>query len=319
MTQRSTHLAFDCNALFAKSRLYMCRGYRADQSGDFEEFQLWASLAIELLGKSTLSFHNPALVADPTHFESMFAACGTKPSIDVKTIAAETLFKRLSHLSKSFDTRTLQFCKTISSRRNSELHSGESPFSGMSKGKWENQFWHAVLTILQMQTKTLADWLDASQATKTASMLHDADIALGMAVLARVENRKKDFDEKFKNDPQAKQGEIEKSRLVHPTLLEKSLSDQMEAYDTETCPSCSANAVVGGILWEEEIVATDGEEGWNDAIEIVEMVYVAEEFWCPVCGLRLNGTKEIAGSSVTAEFRKQVERAMEFEPDYGND
>jgi hypothetical protein len=62
------------DALYAKSKVYIKRGFRAQQAGEVEEYQLWASLALELLAKAALSAIHPALVADPTHPESLLAA-----------------------------------------------------------------------------------------------------------------------------------------------------------------------------------------------------------------------------------------------------
>jgi hypothetical protein len=62
-------------ALYAKSQVYIRRALRAQSSGEAEEYQLWASLALELLGKAALAKVHPALIADPQHYQSLFAAC----------------------------------------------------------------------------------------------------------------------------------------------------------------------------------------------------------------------------------------------------
>src|SRR5437868_13762447 len=38
--------------LLGKSKVYISRAFRAKLAGDIEEYQLWASLALELLGKA---------------------------------------------------------------------------------------------------------------------------------------------------------------------------------------------------------------------------------------------------------------------------
>lgn len=59
-------------------------------------FHLWASVALELLGKATLSHIHPPLVADPTHFKSILAASGhTAISITVRSITVMTVFREL--------------------------------------------------------------------------------------------------------------------------------------------------------------------------------------------------------------------------------
>jgi hypothetical protein len=141
---KNTHLALLPETLYSKSQVYIGRGLRAKNAGDLEEYQLWASLALELLAKSSLSDVHPSLVADPTHYQSLFAACGKPLSADVKTITAKTLFERLGHISQAFDTRLKTFCEQLALRRNSEIHSGESPFSGMLLEAWEKHFWYAI-------------------------------------------------------------------------------------------------------------------------------------------------------------------------------
>src|SRR5258706_7746913 len=157
----ATNPALEREALYAKSQIYIRRGLRAQAAVETEEYQLWASLALELLGKAALSKVHPALVADPNHYQSLFAACGRQLSPDIKTITAKTLFERLSHIEKSFDSRHQKFCEQMAIRRNAELHSGESPFSGMSAEIWEREFWGAIVIVLQMQDETLESWLGA--------------------------------------------------------------------------------------------------------------------------------------------------------------
>ena len=57
--------AFDYEALYAKSKVYVERSFKAEHDKDQAGFQLWASLSLELLGKATLARIHPALVADP--------------------------------------------------------------------------------------------------------------------------------------------------------------------------------------------------------------------------------------------------------------
>ena len=79
-------------ALYTKSQVYIRRGLRAQSNEEAEEYQLWASLALELLGKAALAKVHPALIADPQHYQSLFAACGRELSTDVRTITAQNSF-----------------------------------------------------------------------------------------------------------------------------------------------------------------------------------------------------------------------------------
>src|SRR6266705_6622748 len=111
-----TNPALEAEALYTKSQVYIARGLRAQRAGEADEYQLWGSLALELLGKAALAKVHPALVADPTHYQSLFAACGRQISPDIKTITAKTLFERLGHIEKDFDSRHQRFCEQMALR-----------------------------------------------------------------------------------------------------------------------------------------------------------------------------------------------------------
>src|ERR1700737_1197343 len=96
-------LALSAEALLGKSRVYIARALAAKSRHSMAEYQLWASLSIELLGKSALAKAHPCLVADPQSYISLFAAAGMSVGTDIKTITAKTLFERLTHISKRFD------------------------------------------------------------------------------------------------------------------------------------------------------------------------------------------------------------------------
>lgn len=113
-----------------------------------DEYQLLASLALELLGKAALARKYPSLVVDPTHWQSMFVAAGVNVTTDVKTITAKALFERLTHLVPRFDKTIQKFCQDIAERRNAELHSADLPFRTMRLDAWEARYWHAYDTIL---------------------------------------------------------------------------------------------------------------------------------------------------------------------------
>lgn len=317
----TTNPALEHEALYAKSQVYIRRGLRAQAEKDIEEYQLWASLALELLGKAALSKVHPALVADPQHFQSLFAACGHQLSPDIKTISAKTLFERLSHLEKSFDSRHQKFCEQMAIRRNAELHSGESPFSGMSPEAWEREYWGAVNTVLFMQDETLESWLGAEDSKAPARIIEQATLALDWAVKHRTVRCTEDFLKKYQ-DPKQRQVAIESSKI---------LSWNDHSWDRSSrciCPACSSSGFVGGTLWHEEIVTTDpgwigidedGRDYGDPPMETVDKFYTIEAFECPVCDFRLYGTREISAANLPEEFVEQDDREMEFVPEYGND
>lgn len=308
--------AFSPDALYAKSKVYILRGLRALDSADRDEYQLWASLALELLGKSALSRVHPALIADPTHPASLFAACGRPISPDTKTITAKTLFERLSHIDKNFDSLHQKFCEQMAIRRNAELHSGESPFSGMSAESWEREYWGAVEIVLGMQDETLDSWLGAEKAEAPTIIIKQAEEAVGFAVTNRLARSRAAFEARHKT-------EASRLEAIHSSQSLPWADHSWDGRDRVRCPACGALAFVGGTLWEEEVVDSNNDEpepgSYEQPWEIVQKSFTVEAFHCPTCGLTLSGTKEIAAAGLKDEFVHEEEREMEFEPDYGND
>lgn len=315
MTQ-VVNIALSSAALFQKSKVYISRGLGAKSGDSADEYQLWASLALELLAKSSLSAVHPALIADPTHYQSLFAACGHEISPDVKTISANTLFERLTHISKEFDKRIQTFCVQMALRRNSELHSGESPFSASAAESWEAKFWYAAHTILQMQGKDFENWLGSEDAASKREVLVETRAAVRMMVSTRVAHAREDFEQRHKN--QAKREEIiEASKSIKPWEHWKEFRYLLDRYIVHECPACHGFGVLGGSKFGEYV--SEEQHPDDPFTEYVEVEYSSEEFLCPVCQLHLRGTLEIYATDLPGEFTETEEREREFEPEYGND
>lgn len=308
--------ALSPDALYAKSQLYVRRGLRAKGEGEFEEYQLWASLALELLGKAVLASVHPSLVADPQHYESLFAACGREISPDVKTINAKTLFIRLGHIDKAFDARHQKFCAQVSLRRNAELHSGESPFSGMKPELWEREYWGAVVVLLEVQHGNLEEWLGADDAKAPSEIVEKANEARRWAVADRIKRATEDFLAKYK-DPEQRKKVIAQADHFRWWEQRGKIHLLADSDKREKCPSCGANALLLGSVFHEEILDETADE--SSYMEIVEKHFSVEEFFCPACGLHLFGTDEIAAAGLTDVFTETEDREREFEEEYMNE
>lgn len=302
-------------ALYSKSQLYIRRGFRAKQAGDLDEYQLWASLALELLGKAALAKISPALIADPTHQESLFSACGVQIGTDLKTITAKTLFLRLPHITKDFDQQVQKFCEQSALKRNAELHSGELPFTAASQEAWEKKYWYAIAVILAAQTRTLEEWLGAEDAKAPQQVLQDTQHAINGAVAERIERKAKEFQNAYSK--QKREELIKDSRDIRPWNYYQEFSINTDEYRIEVCPSCSANGILAGVLWSEEVSEEFDPE--DPMVEFVDKTYLSEEFRCFTCGLALLGRREVVAANFPEEFYDRDTREREFEPDYGND
>lgn len=306
-------IAINGEALHAKSKVYIGRALARKGASDLDEYQLWASLALELLGKAALARKHPSLVVDPTHWPSMFVAAGINVTTDVKTITAKTLFERLAHLVPRFDKTIQKFCQDIAERRNAELHSADLPFQTMRLAVWEARYWHACDTILHQMGSSLEQWLGAADSKAPRQLLEEASKALDAAVKLRVEAAKEQFEvlKKAQRDRLAAEAELQEPQ--HQAGLFKGSYDEIW---TESCPACKCRAFMTGEQTGEDI----SEERDDYAIwEIVDREFAGEEFRCPTCELTLMGSDEIHAAGLNYIHEDQQEREMDYEPDYGND
>jgi hypothetical protein len=306
--------ALSSEALFAKSQVYMQRALARKDGGDLDEYQLWASLALELLGKSVLAALHPSLVADPQSWESLFAAAGKVVSTDVKTITAKTLFLRLGHMSPRFDKTVAGFCDAIAQRRNAELHSGEAPFRAMRLEAWQDRFWHAAEVILSMRDQNLEAWLGADQAAAPQVVLAHAAAALADAVRVRIDDARIAFGTRSSSDRKRALADLAGKTAIHFTDLFDRPGDGVWRHE---CPACRGQAFATGEAVSEEIVDQGADRDW--AWETVERTYSPEEFHCPACELHLSGFAELEAGGLSDEHIEEEERELEYEPEYGND
>jgi hypothetical protein len=306
-------IAIDGDALQTKSTVYIGRALARKADGDLDEYQLWASLALELLGKAALARKHPSLVVDPNHWPSMFVAAGINITTDVKTITAKTLFERLTHLIPRFDSKIQKFCQEIAERRNSELHSADLPFKTMKLDAWEARYWHACDTILNQMESSLEQWLGASDAAAPRELLAAAADALVAAVKLRIRAAQEQFESLKKAERERLSAESELREPQHQMGIFKGKYDEIWC---EVCPACKCRSFMSGEQTGEDI----SEERDEYAIwEIVDREFAGEEFRCPTCDLTLMGSDEIDAAGLNYIHEDQQERQMEYEPDYGND
>lgn len=306
--------AIDSNALHAKSKVYIGRALRSKDASEFDEYQLWASLALELLGKAALAKLHPCLVVDPSHWQSLFIAAGIdNETTDVKTITAKTLFERLGHLVPWFDKAVQKFCEDITQRRNSELHSGALPFRTMNLEAWEERYWHACDTILQEIGDSLNYWLGAAEAAAPRRLLDEAAKAHVATVKIRVQSAREQFKKLKSAERERAVTETQLLNSQQRTALFKGIYDESWV---DNCPACNCLAFMAGNQIGEYI----SEERDEMAIwELVDREFMGEEFHCPTCKLSLMGSAEIDAAELNYIHVDQQERDIEHDPKNGND
>lgn len=226
---------FHADTLWAKSKAFMARALYARDHDDTLGFHLWAALALELIGKSALATVSPALVADPSNFNSLLYACGGREPADKKSVGARTVFERLVAIIPAFDEQMKKQCIGVASRRNAELHSGESPMVGMDARAWVPTFWRCATSIVEGQGRSVAEWVGAEEAVRVAEIVADASKLLQATVRARIERLGKEYDHRLpRTSVERQEAQVRAAARAAPQRVVID-ADDVEEHD---CPAC---------------------------------------------------------------------------------
>lgn len=311
--------AFEHESLWNKSKVFVDRAIRARDNGEPIEFHLWAAVALEMLGKATLAQIHPTLVADPSHIQSLLTAAGRPSGVNMKSIAAKTVFERLRLTVPSFDERMERECMLMANRRNAELHSGESPIVGLDPRSWVPPFWKAAEVLTAHQNRSLEVWLGADEAGRVREVLRDTAELVRQTVIARIQRRRAEIDARYAPGTRERlEAEIRAAARALPARFYGSA----DAFEESGCPACGMKGWLFGSTGDEEVVEIEGEpdSGWGPGYyEIVRTTFYVEEYRCPECGLRLEGRDEVSIADLPSEFETDEEREPDYEAEYGND
>jgi hypothetical protein len=312
-------IAFDHDALWSKSKVFIERGLKSRDQSDSGTFHMWAALALELLGKAALAKIHPALVADPTRFDSLLVACGQAVTDDTRSIAAKTTYERLTQISKAFDERARSFCMVMANRRNEELHSGSSPTTDLDPRAWVPEFWRIAIIVCEIAGRTIEQWLGQDEARRAREVSTDASRVAAAAVEARIERCRDEFVRRYPKESAVLKVVLETTAKALWPAESQDLVQASDSYQRIECPACAAR----GWLFGNEVgrhrhpFEYDEEHGTGWQMETI--AYHTEGFACSACGLRIIGRVELDAAELAEEFEEEREVEPDYEPDYGND
>jgi hypothetical protein len=310
--------ALSPDALYGKAAVYATRSLKAKDNGENDAYQLWATLALELLGKCALAHVHPSLVVEAKNSNSVLEACGISTATAVRTIDANEVFLRLKHVVPGFNALAYDACKQLADRRNVELHSGQAAYIGMAHEAWEGKLWHAVRLILQAIGRDLEDLIGHAASKKEALIEHLAHLRRESAT-EKVTHARETFelDDNGKKRPKKMLDALrEKAKDLDGYRYVRIKQMHPETVWDRPCPACSSTGFLAG---EKDYDELTGREDIEPGYEEVETVYTPIAFVCPVCGLELYGEDELSVANMDSPVIETEEREISYEPDYGND
>lgn len=276
--------------LWAKSLAYVQRAL--GESRDSGLFPFWASLALELLARSTLAYISPVLLADLSDRDgrNVLYAVGQTPKIRnfvPRSIGAREVFAKCEQLVPEFTTDSEAFCKGLANRRNEELHSGGLPFEDFPNRLWIHRFYEISEQLLNFQGKNLVDWVDADEAAAAYQLIEAAKDETAKKVGKQIAAHKEVWERK--NEPERKELAHRAKRQSRPHLGH-----------IVACPSCSCPSVLTG----EEIRHVPPR--LEDDELVVREEILPTGFSCIACGLSMEGHAQLHAAELGGVFTNTI-------------
>ena len=272
-------------ALRNKAQLYL-ETMLSFPRGDWK-FALWSALSLELLARAALSNISPALLADgKAHWHHLLYSLGNQPNATnyrPRAVYISEVFIRLQELIPDFTVELVGFCREHVHKRNEELHSGASPFEGVSESSWLPTYYRACQVLLNSMNQGLESFLGTDEATVASAMIEAAQDESAKSVRQAIRAHKlvwEDVDVE------------EKERLI----IQSSTWATRQTGHRVSCPACECIAILSGTpisapvpeIMEEEITETQE--------------YLPTRFECLACGLKISGLSRLSSAGLGDTF-----------------
>jgi hypothetical protein len=305
---------YDHEALWSKAKVFLNRAMDPEAGRSFDEQALWASAALELLGKAALSRVSPLLIAEPTEDgQNILIASGLiEGDARFTSVSAATVFKRCQ---KAFRPFSASDAVKFAEARNEYLHGSGIGFMTLPPQAWWPRYWALAVILVTALDREIEDLVGPDRARVVEA--HLAQNAKNVehrveALIARAGQRL--AQDQAGTLPALIQTEWRSS--PEPTA-------DLPYFSVEECPACGkAGTLEGGdgsdvVSFEYVYDQEDGSPmGAQARINVP-----AEYFGCPTCHLVLDNYEliEQAGLPDSFEFIDENPEWPEGEPDYGND
>ena len=299
-------------ALYDKAQLYAEE--RSSFASDDWKSALWSSLVLELLSRAALSNFSPTLLADSkANWNNLLFSLGHEPKIKAfspRAISIAEVFKRLQELISDFTPELERFCVSHLSKRNTELHSGATPFVGISESSWLPTYYQVCEVLLASLEKDLFDFLDEKEATLAAAMINAAKDDSAKSVQQSIKAHKLVWDNSDSK-------ERERRVLQSTTWATRQTGHRVP------CPACGCDAILFG-----KPIASPAKEISEDKVTETQE-FLPSRFECVGCSLKISGYSRLSaaglGDRFNAKFTYDVFEHFvpedyygEYEPDFND-
>jgi hypothetical protein len=300
---------YDHEAFWAKAKVFLNRAMDPGPERAFDEQALWASAALELLGKAALARVSPLLIAEPTEDgANLLIATGLiEGTARFAAVSASTIFKRCHKAFRPFNAdNALGFANA----RNEYLHGPSIGFMTLPPEAWWPRFWALAVILVAALDREIEELVGLDRVPIVEAYLRQNT--------KNVEDRAETLVTRAKQRLAQYQAGTLPARIQMEWRANPDLTAGIDYSSEADCPACGGVGTLEG----SDDYDSDYESDWTEDGEPIAWATIhvpAEYFSCPTCHLVLDGSELIDHVGLPGTF-DVIDDNPEFpEPDYGND
>ena len=278
---------WDYDSLYQKAKLFVRKGLE-HEAPHSPEIPLWCILALELLGRATLSKIHPALLADPKDGVNLLFACGFPSKKAPTSIPSKTVFHRCVVVCRDFSEDDYNRCMAWMNLRNEELHTGSLPFEELKTSTWLPDFFRICAILLNQNGVKLENFVGAEHASTANEMVESLSLKKRQETHSTVEDKRREFLALGIEDRLARIKRGKTKAKTSWSLLSRSKEIK--------CPACEGVALIVGDL----IRSTTPKDSDGELIQ--ESVWLPSRLVCFCCDLKLMGHAQVAALGFGDQF-----------------
>lgn len=301
---------YDYEALWAKAKVFLNRAMDPGPERAFDEQALWASAALELLGKSALARQSPLLIAEPSEDgANLLMAMGLiEGTARFAAVSASTIFKRCQ---KAFRPFSADAALKFANARNEYLHGSSIGFMTVPPEAWWPQYWALAVILVAALDREIEDLVGLDRVPVVEAHLSQNT--------KNIEDRAETLVSRATQRlAQYKAGALP-ARIQMEWRANPDLTAGLSHRQPASCPACGGIGTLEGdddsdVEYDHDL----SDEG--EPISAWATIHVpAEYFSCPACHLVLDGYELIDHVGLPDTFDVIDDDPVWPEPDYGND
>lgn len=299
---------WDYESLIGKARVYFERAANHPNVDD-DELALWMVLGLEFLLRAPLAKVHPSMLAAPEG-DAILHANGIPTTKDPKSIPTHTVLSRLRQTVPGFDPDREKDANFLINMRNAELHTGDAALSNVSTSTWLPRFLRIADVICEHLGIEVADLITEDLEAQGQALVDEQDAKTKHVVTKKIDGGKHIL------------ANLTPAEIQQRTPTALNLFPWTPEEQTVDCPACGTT-----ISMTVEEMRSGPEQIDGDSVTR-ETIWIATDLACPVCGLHLEDTAEIAAAGIEQQYIRTASEDLEeryaqeddyVDYDYGND